>query len=126
GALLGLLELARLLAPGLLHEPERPHAGSLPHRILSVRRALPGALVLAVALGAAARADTVLLKDGRELEGTVIEDGPTVVKLRVQRGTGTAVIDLARADVRLVTKKGSDPQKLAADAQEALALGHHD
>jgi tetratricopeptide (TPR) repeat protein len=86
------------------------------------------ALTLGLTLGllAPARADTVLLKDGREIEGTVVEETPMLVRVRVSRGTGTAVVELQRAEVRLVTKKGADTRKLAKDADEALATGHRD
>ena len=85
-------------------------------------------LVLALALGllASARADTVLLRDGREIEGTVVEETPLFVRVRVSRGTGTAVVELQRAEVRRVTKKGADTRKLAKDAEEALTTGHRD
>jgi Flp pilus assembly protein TadD len=82
------------------------------------------ALVGALALPALARADIVFLKDGRELEGTVTEETDTIVKLKVVRGKGTAILELARSDVRFVRKEGPDLAKLEAEAQEALGLGN--
>lgn len=75
------------------------------------------------ALAGPARADVVSLDDGRQLEGTVVEETDKVVRLRVNRGQGTAVIELPRASVVSIQKGGPDPQKLHADATTALGQG---
>ncbi|MGE0713525.1 MAG: hypothetical protein AB7N76_14220 [Planctomycetota bacterium] len=54
-----------------------------------------GALALALALGGPLRADTVLLKDGRELEGQVIDRGDDTIELVQPLGS----LPIARKDI---------------------------
>ncbi len=82
-----------------------------------------------LALGGTARADSVLLHDGRELEGTVVDQTEKTVKLRVTRATGTAVLEIPREQVERITifkASETEPARLSKDAEQALALGHRD
>src|SRR5437763_1296416 len=62
-------------------------------RVSEVGR-LVSVAVLALALAGAARADTIHLADGREIEGTLVDEGEKVVKIRVTKGNGTAVLEV--------------------------------
>jgi len=84
-----------------------------------VRNPLPAALAL-LALAAAAAADEVKTKDGRVLEGKVLEDGAEGVKLRLRFG---GEITVARADVASVEKKDL-PEEVVAKRRAALDPGH--
>jgi hypothetical protein len=62
-------------------------------------RSLTAAWALALLAGAAA-ADVVETKDGRKIEGKVIEETPAVVKIRTKFG----VVEVARGDVKNIVK----------------------
>ncbi len=84
------------------------------------RRILPAAL-LAALLGAPARApaDEVRTKDGRVLEGKVLEDGPAGVKIRLRFG---GELTLRRDEVQAVERKDL-PEEAVAKKRAALAPG---
>ncbi len=85
-----------------------------------------GSLILILLAASPARGDTVSLTDGREIEGTVIEETEKLVKLRVSKETGSAVVELDKAQVRSVMRTSSDVKKLLKDASAALGQGHRD
>lgn len=72
----------------------------------SVRNVLWMLLLAAALAPAFARADTVTTKDGRVLEGEIVEDSETTVRIRTAAGT----ITLRRVEVRSVEYKESPLQ----------------
>jgi hypothetical protein len=81
-----------------------------------MRRAVLAAVALLAAFAGPAAADEVKLKDGRVLEGKVLEDGPDGVKVRLRFG-GEIVV--AKADVRSIERKDL-PEEAVAKRRAAL------
>jgi len=76
-------------------------------------------LSLALLAAPAARADVVVLKDGRKLEGKVLEEGATTVRLRLRFGGEETV---ARDLVERIERKPL-PEEAVAEKRKALAPG---
>jgi hypothetical protein len=83
-------------------------------------RPATAAVLALLALAPAAAADEVRTKDGRVLEGKVLEDGADGVKLRLRFG---GEITVARADVSSVVKKDLPEEDVA---KKRAALGPAD
>ena len=62
-----------------------------------------------VALAASARADVVVLKDGRRVEGTVVSENADKIQIDTRGGR----LELARADVASIERSASKERELA-------------
>jgi len=76
------------------------------------RRAMSSALLGILLIPLSVSADTVLLKDGTEHEGIVVEQSGNVVKLRMKGGAGREYVTIfARDKVKSVTLDMSEEAK---------------
>ena len=86
---------------------------------MRARMVRAAALAVLLLTAGPARADEVVLKDGRRLEGKVLEDGPGGVKLRLRFGGD---VSFRRDEVERVERKDLPEDALAAK-RRALAAG---
>lgn len=101
------------------------HAESATSSVAAGRtlRVHPGSwwtVFVALALVSIARADTIVLKDGRRIEGTVVSDAGGVVKVQTRLGD----LEFPRADVASIEKSKTRSQEFAD--KEAAAKSAED
>jgi hypothetical protein len=79
------------------------------------------AILAALALGLAARADVITLKNGQKREGRVVEESEDSVKLEIAVGTIKGVVSISKSEIASIERGMSDNEKLMADYEKRKA-----
>ncbi|MBL4849196.1 MAG: hypothetical protein JKY65_27030 [Planctomycetes bacterium] len=72
-----------------------------------------------------ASADEVILRSGRVVKGEVLpaETEHAPLRVRIQRGRQSAIVEFERAEVRYIRRLGANAERVLRQVDEALALG---